>query len=119
MLFNAGAWGLKQNQIQALEAFHRKHLRIIIGSKWPHKISNIKLYAACGVAEPLKATIAELHWKLFGYVLRMDQEAPAQRAMSFYYSQGAGMRVRPQNTLPVMLAGGSKISFQYKNRTQR
>ena len=59
----------------------------------------------------MKATIAKLRWKLFGHVLRMDQEAPAQKAMSFYYSQGAEMRGRPQTTLPVVVAAEAKQVF--------
>ena len=44
LLYNCGTWGLSKTDEDNLNSFHRKQLRQVIGIKWPHKISNRKLY---------------------------------------------------------------------------
>ena len=87
---------------------HRKQLRCLLHIEWPHKISNQRLYSRCGGAEALGKTIMRQRRKLFGHILRLHPEAPAQLAMVMYCSQTGGKRGRPKTTLPVLLLGEAK-----------
>ena len=95
-------------QSKKLDVFHRRHLRQVLRVKWPRKISNKKLYKACGVEEPLSVKVGRLRWSLFGHVLRLKEEAPARQAMRLYFKQGKGKRGRPKTTLPVVLWAEAK-----------
>ena len=98
-------WGLSATAVKALEAFHRRQLRSVLGIKWPEKITNATLYSRCK-AEPLGVLLLQARWRLFGHTLRMDPETPAQLAMASYFSTttSRGFRGRPRTTLPVALS---------------
>ena len=53
--------------------------------KWPHKISNRKLYEKTGI-RPLSQTIRE-RWKLLGHIMRLPAECPARRAMRYFFKE--------------------------------
>ena len=40
LLYKAGTWGQTGSETNKLNAFHRKQLRLLIGIKWPQRISN-------------------------------------------------------------------------------
>ena len=44
LLYNCGTWGVSANVQQKLDAYHRRHLRRILGMKYPTRILNEKLY---------------------------------------------------------------------------
>ena len=104
LLYNASTWGVCQTAIQKLETVHRNHLRRILGVRWPYVISNDNLYTRCCV-EPLGLTIRRLRWNLFGHVLRLQRNTPAQVAMDFYCDVSAASKQpgRAETTLPVLL----------------
>ena len=47
LLYNCGTWGLTKKNLDNIDTTHRKHLRKIIGIKWPDTISNADLYERC------------------------------------------------------------------------
>ena len=47
LTYNMGTWGLTKAELERLDAYHRRHLRQIIGIHWPHHISNTALYRRC------------------------------------------------------------------------
>ena len=63
----------------------------MIGIKWPHKITNKKLYKATET-EPLSITITERRWKLLGYILRLPVDCPAKKAMRYYSEERANKK---------------------------
>ena len=81
---------------------HRKHLRRVVGIRWPERISNDKLYSICNT-QPLSEKITRLRWKLFGHVLRLDLKTPAQVAMDYYCSSKPVKNGRAETTLPTLL----------------
>ena len=87
-MYHASTWGLRQDVLNKLDTFHRKHLRRIVGIRWPQgpqRISNKELYKLCNV-QPLSITItsiSRLRWQLFGHILRLDPNTPAQIAMDY------------------------------------
>ena len=101
--YNAGTWGASSTAIQRLDSFHRKQLWKIIGVIWPQKIRNDVLYRKCNT-RPLSTTIRQARWRLFGHILRLPRDAPAQIAADHYFkNDGPSWRRRPQCTLPTIL----------------
>ena len=86
LLYNCGMWGLSKTDEDNLNSFHRKQLRQVIGIKWPHKISNRKLYRITE-AQEISKTIAERRWKLLGHILRLNANTPARKSMRYYFEQ--------------------------------
>ena len=44
LLYNCVIWGLSRSDQKKLNSFHRRRVRRVIGIKWPHRITNKKLY---------------------------------------------------------------------------
>ncbi|XP_065186192.1 uncharacterized protein LOC135817021 [Sycon ciliatum] len=103
LLYNSGTWGLTVASERSLDAFHRRQLRSLLGITWPQKISNLALYARCGV-EPVSDLIRNSRWSLFGHVLRLGKDTPARLSMEQYFQAPEGRyRGRPRVTLPIKL----------------
>ena len=105
LLYNMGTWGLTQKQTDQLDSFHRSQLRQLIGIRWPNCISNKALYRRCK-CEPLNIRLTEARWRLFGHVLRLPRDVPAQMFVSEYFSREKdveGWRGRPRTSLPTVL----------------
>ena len=95
---------------------HRRHLREILGVR-TRDISNAELYRRCDTT-PLQGTIAHARWSLFGHVLRLALDTPAQLAMDYYWQLSEGDTIslgRPITTLPVLLFRGYR---EYRERTR-
>ena len=105
LVYNMGTWGLTKTELERLDAYHRRHLRQIIGIQWPHRISNTALYRRCR-CRPISENVKSARWRLFGHVLRMPLDAPAQQAIDYYFADtGVGtFRGRPRTTLPTALS---------------
>lgn len=104
LIYNAGTWGLRQDVLNKIDVFHRKHLRKIVGIRWPQRISNDELYKLCNT-EPLSINITRLRWQLFGHILRLHPKTPAQIAMDYYVMKPSSKvkNGRAKITLPVTL----------------
>ena len=82
MLYNCSSWAAPQNILYKLDVCHRRHLRYILGIKWPTTISNEKLYTTCR-SEPLSNRVKLARWKMLGHILRSPENSPASLALSF------------------------------------
>ncbi|XP_033111648.1 uncharacterized protein LOC117112649 [Anneissia japonica] len=83
MMYNSNSWAAPKVAMDKLDAYHRKHIRAVTCHRWPHSfISNDTLYSMCN-ATPLSTKVAQLRWSMFGHVLRMPENTPAQRALEF------------------------------------
>jgi len=104
LTYNLHATGLTQTQLNSLDSFHRKQLRIILQIFYPNRISNKALYRQCCTA-PISFMIQEQRLRLFGHILRRPVESPPHRAMQLYFSptNQKGVRGRPITNLPNML----------------
>ena len=65
-------------------SFHRCLLRRVVRVFWPDKIKSEELYKKTGALE-LSQTIAYCRHTLLGHLLKLNIEAPAQKAMDNYY----------------------------------
>eukprot|EP00117_Sycon_ciliatum_P021388 scpid32601/ scgid1959/ Probable RNA-directed DNA polymerase from transposon BS; Reverse transcriptase len=105
LLYNCSTWGVPSNVIKRLEAFHRRQLRTVVGIKYPQVIKNSELYKRTN-SQPLGETIVRARWRLFGHVLRLNDDVPARVMMAAYFenpSSAATWRGRPRTTLPLSL----------------
>ena len=103
LTYNMGTWGLTKAELDRLDTYHRRHLRQIIGIHWPNLIST--LYRCCR-SHPISEDVISARWRLFGHVLRMPLDAPAQQAIDYYFADTgvATFRGRPRTTLPTALS---------------
>jgi hypothetical protein len=122
LLYNAGTWGLCESSVRKLEVYHRAQLRKVLGVRWPFKVSNEDLYKRCR-AEPLGLVLRFRRWNLFGHVLRLPLDTPAQLAMDYYCQQSRAsdvkkQRGRAQVTLPVLLFNEFNV-YKQEERAKR
>ncbi len=103
LLYNSGTWALTKDEERKLDSFHRKQLRIVLGIRYPTIISNKSLYEKTKEI-PLSLTVLENRWRLFGHILRLDQNAPCNKAMiSYFKEQSKKRRGRPRTTIVTTL----------------
>ena len=74
LLYNCVTWNVAENIIDKLEVYHRRHLREVK----TRDIRNEDLYKLCET-KPLVFA----RWSLFGHVLRLSRDTPAQIAMDY------------------------------------
>ncbi|XP_066294593.1 uncharacterized protein [Branchiostoma lanceolatum] len=83
MLYNCNSWVAPKAVLEKLDSCHRKHLRVITGLQWPKSmVTNDTLYKICNTT-PLSEKVEHLRWSMFGHILRMPQDTPAQKALEF------------------------------------
>ena len=103
LTYNSGTWALTKMEEKRLDAFHRTQLRKVLGIRYPVKITNISLYKKCNET-PLSSQILEYRWRLFGHILRRNEDIPARKAMKFYFTNiNEKFPGRPLTTLPTVL----------------
>ena len=80
------------------------HIYIYIYIKYPEKISSNTLYERCECG-PMSVSAIKARWGMFGHVMRMAHETPAQMAIDEYITPTAtaGWQGRPRTTLPTTL----------------
>ena len=74
-------------------------------SAFTGRISNTALYRRCR-CHPISEDVKSARWRLFGHVLRMPRDTPAQQAIDYYFA-GTGddtFRGRPRTSLPTALS---------------
>ena len=83
LLYNSETWTLTSTLEKSLDAFHRRLLRIALNVKYPKIIKNEKLYSITKES-PISTKIRKRRLALFGHILRLDPDTPAQRALRYY-----------------------------------
>ena len=63
-----------------------KQLSWVIGIKWPHRITNNKLYQV-SETESLSIAITERKWKLPGHILRLPADCPERKDITSYFEE--------------------------------
>ena len=84
LTYNSCTWGLTKQDERNLDGFHRQNLRQVIGVFYPHRIRNAELYNKTK-SRPLSIDITKARWKMFGHVLRMNENTPARKAMRYFF----------------------------------
>ena len=82
--YKMGTCGLTPTEWARFDGFHRRQLRQVTGIRYHQIISNNALNRKCA-CNPLNLSAIKLRWSLYGYVLRVLHEAPAQLAIEKYF----------------------------------
>ena len=83
LLYNSETWALTSTLEKSLDAFHRRLLRIALNIRYPKTISNQHLYNLTKQT-PISERIKKRRLALFGHILRLPPDTPAQQALHFY-----------------------------------
>ena len=108
------------NDDHSLDSFHRQQQRIVLHIKFPHVIFNNDLYQSTNEI-PLTLTILKNRCKLFGHILCLHPQTPAQQSMRHYFSpsQNSSFRGRQRITLPSTSNKDLVRTSKYFNFSQR
>ena len=93
LTYNASCLGMSEQQLKNYDSTHRKQLRLLADIRYPKTITNNNLYEMCK-SKPLHLDIIKYRWRLFGHILRLDEDIPANRIMTIYYTNPEDYRVR-------------------------
>ena len=93
LLYNSCTWGLAKSDEDGLDSFHRRHLRIVVGIRWPHKINTKNLYKLTQT-RPLCIDIVERRWKMLGHTLRINSNTPPRRAMKYFFENRSAKKYK-------------------------
>lgn len=102
LTYNFSTWGLTKAQTEELDRKHRKQLRILWNDK---NMKNTQVYSQSG-EKPISGDMKIARWRAFGHMLRLDEKAPCQQAMDFYFDVPENAKKFPGKrriTLPVKL----------------
>ena len=120
LMYNSQTWSLTVNDAHNLDSFHRQQLRTALHIKFPRAISNSDLYQRNNEIS-LTLTILKNRWKLFGHILGLHPQTPAQQSMRLYFSlsQNSSFRGRQRITLPITLNKDVVRASEHFNFSQR
>lgn len=114
LTYNAASRGLGLPVLKKVNAHHRRHLRIVAGTRYPRRAHDEGLYEVTG-AVSVESPIRSARWRMFGHVLRLPRETPAQCAVDHYFEPGVRPRGRPRVCLPKGLDGDlAKVGKRFK-----
>ena len=81
-MHSSRTWGLTVNEELNLDSFHRQQLRIAPHIKFPHAISKSDHYQRTHEIL-LTLTVLKNRGKLFGHILPIHPQTPAQRKSKY------------------------------------
>ena len=101
LMYNSGTWSPTLKEEDDLDGFHRKQLRLVLNVKYPVKMRNKTVYRITK-EEILSITLLRNRWKLFGHIMRLHSETPAQKSMMHFFTESKVPKFqgRPRINLP-------------------
>ena len=97
LLYNLETWTLTSNHEKLLDAFQRRLLRIAINCTYPKIIPNDKLYTLTKEV-PISDKVRKRRLVLFGHILRLHPDTPAQKALDYFFTPYKRPVGRPHHT---------------------
>ena len=114
LLYNSETWTLTTTLEKSLDAFHRRLLRIALNVKYPKVISSQKLYSLTKEI-PVSNKIKKRRLALFGHILRLDPETPAQKAIKYYVDPHKRPVGRPPLTWMALITKDLRNTLKHNN----
>ena len=71
--------------VRALDAFHQKYLRRLLGIRWDEPVRNDEVLQRAGLTS-LSHLLYTRRTSLFGHVARLDVDTPANKALHLHVS---------------------------------
>ena len=114
LLYNSETWALTATLEESLNSFHRRILRIAINIRYPKKISSKNLYILTKET-PISDRIRKRRIALFGHVLRLNPDTPAQKALLFHIVPRKRPVGHPHATWLALITKDIKKTLQHHN----
>jgi hypothetical protein len=92
LLYGSDTWTLTKSELSRLQAFHMRNQRLIMNIMWYDKVRNVVIAALTGLPH-IGTIIQRRRHALFGHVVRLASDAPANRALALLRDIGEGRRV--------------------------
>ena len=109
LTYNMGTWGLTQADLVRIDTYHRRPSspdhRCPLAQPDIERGSLPPLFSRLFTTAAISESIITARWRLFGHVLRLPRDAPAQRAIDHYFAdtEAATFIGRPRTSLPSTL----------------
>ena len=117
LLYNSETWTITTTLENSINAFHRRLLRIAINYRYPKIIGNDKLYQMTNET-PLSDKIQKRRIQLFGHILRLHPDTPAQKALEYFVAPGKRPVGHPKDTWLALVANDlSRTVKEHKIKT--
>ena len=81
LLCGSETWTLNKYEISRLEAFHMQCQRRILNIRWFNHIRNADVTLRTGLVS-IESRIRRMRHSLFGHVVRLNPDAPAQQTLA-------------------------------------
>ena len=91
LLYGCETWTLLKADRRKLSAFHMNCQRRILGVRWYERVTNAEIARRTGQPDIIHSIIVRQH-SLFGHVRRMDEGAPAHKALEVSVRLSGGWR---------------------------
>ena len=117
LLYNSETWGLTKKEQNEIDVTHRRQLKTLMNKK---KICKNKLYEKCK-EEKTSVTIKRNKWKLFGHILRLPLNTPANESIKYYFKVPKKIKKYPgipETTLPASIDKEIKPAVKKNHPTE-
>jgi hypothetical protein len=84
LTYNAAAATYLTKEVEALDSLQRRQLRIILGVRFPVRMSVADVHRLSG-ERPISHLITEARWTHLGHLLQLTQYLPTNMVMSKYF----------------------------------
>ena len=95
-------WGLNKTQTEVLNRAHRKQLRWV----WKDRYKKNKDLYHQSKETPISKDMKCARWRALGHFLRLNEETPCQKAMTYYFETPENNKKYPgrqRTTLPTVI----------------
>jgi exonuclease III len=103
LIYNISCLTLTKSDLNKLDSFHRKQLRMLCNIYYPKTIRNEKLYNITDEI-PISLEIIKYRWNFFGRILNLNDNIAANKIMMKYFTLNRPSDLRSvRTTLPNLL----------------
>ena len=97
-LYNSEIWTITDTCEKRIDSFHRRLLRsYVLNTKWPKVIKNEDVYKITNT-EQWSSVIKKRRMRWFGHVVRMPENTPVQKALTYAQERYNRPRGKPKAT---------------------
>ena len=114
LLYNSETWTLTATLEKYLDQFQRRLLRIAINCRYPKRISNEKLYTLTREIS-ISDKVRKRRLVLFGHILRLHEDTPAQKALEYFFTPHKRPVGRPRHTWIAQIKKDLKKTLLHHN----
>jgi hypothetical protein len=129
LLYGSDTWTLTKSELSRLQAFHMRNQRLIMNIRWYDKVRNVEIATRTGLPH-IGTIIQRQRHALFGHVVRLNSDTPANQALALHKDINEGRRTpqgwrrsrgRPRTTWIQQVRADTKLpaSTAWRRATDR